>query len=101
MLNKHTIDEIRSSVKDDTVFGKMSVYDGMIMQRIAEAVTESGGKSMDSLLDRVLGKPSQFIKQEIDQTTTLTVEDRRRAADDEAESMLKIAAQKINPQPIH
>lgn len=54
-----------------------------------------GDKSMNSLLDRLLGKPSQHIKQEIDQTVTISYEERKKAAEEEANEMHRIAAAKM------
>ena len=104
LMEKHTIDSILEIVSNPKLFGKLSVYDGMIIKLIAEAVSADGDKSMNSLLDRLLGKPSQHIKQEIDQTVTISHEERKKAAEEEANEMLRIAAEKVknsNQQVVH
>lgn len=95
IMENNTIESIQELAFDTKKFNKLSVYDGMIIRRIAEAIMADGDKSMNSLLDRLLGKPSQHIKQEIDQTVTISHEERKRAAEDEAEEMLRVAMAKM------
>lgn len=68
LVETHTIGGIKAIVKDEAQFDKLSVYDGMIMRRVVEAVEATGGRSMDSLLDRLMGKPPQHVKQEVEAT---------------------------------
>lgn len=68
LLGFYTIDEIQEIVTDAKKFGKLSVFDGMILRRVCEAIQPDGDKSMNSLLDRLLGKPSQTIEQKVDAT---------------------------------
>lgn len=95
LMEKHTIESIIEYVDDESKFRKLSVYDGLIMRRIAEAVSMGGGKSMNSLLDRILGKPAQYIEQKIDQTITVSHEERKKVAEEEADEMHRVAALKI------
>lgn len=100
LMENHTIESVQELACDTKKFNKLSVYDGMIVRRIFEAIMADGDKSMNSLLDRLLGKPSQHIKQEIDQTVTVSYEERKKAAEDEANEMHRIAASKMK-KPEH
>lgn len=101
LLDKYTIDEIYEIVEDRKRWGKLPVYDGMIMRRISEALTAGGDKPMNSLLDRLLGKPSQYVEQKIEQTVTLTVEERKREAESEAAELLSVVAKKKQEAVVH
>lgn len=68
LLDQHTIKSIKEFTSDESKFDDLSVYDGMIMRRIVEAVSKDGKASMDSLLDRLLGKPAQYIETKNDTT---------------------------------
>lgn len=68
LLGLYTIEQIQEIVSDSKQFGKLSVFDGMILRRVNEAIMPDGDKSMNSLLDRLLGKPSQTIEQKVDAT---------------------------------
>lgn len=61
LLGKHDVGEILDIAGDEKAFRKLSAYDGMIMRRICEAFTSDGNASMNSLLDRIIGKPVQPI----------------------------------------
>lgn len=98
LINKHTLEEILNIVENPKEFGKLRVYDAMVMRRIVEATCAEGDKSMNSLLDRILGKPKQFVEQTIDQTVTVSIDDRRKEAAEEASRMLEIAASKAKEQ---
>lgn len=100
LMENHTIESIQELAFDTKKFNKLSVYDGMIIRRIAEAIMADGDKSMNSLLDRLIGKPSQYIEQKIDQTVTVSHEERKKAAEEEANEMLRIAAEKTKTAPI-
>lgn len=65
LLDQHNIASIKEFITNEKKFDQLSVYDAMIMRRIAEAVAENGGQSMDRLLDRLLGKPPQHITQDL------------------------------------
>lgn len=68
LLNQHNIKSIKEFTSDESKFDELSVYDGMIMRRIVEAISKDGKASMDSLLDRLLGKPAQYIETKNDTT---------------------------------
>lgn len=66
LLGTHDVNGIMEYVTDPAKFGKLSAYDAMIMRRIAEAFSADGNASMNSLLDRIIGKPVQPIAQKIE-----------------------------------
>lgn len=101
LLSENTIETIEEYVLDEKRFKKLSVYDAMIMRRIIEAVSSEGNQSMNSLLDRLLGKPAQYVEQKIDQTVTLSIEERKRAADDEADEMLLQLSKRTDVELVH
>lgn len=89
LIDKYKIAEIKEFIGNEEKFNELSVYDGMVMRRIVEAISENGRQSMDSLLDRLLGKPPQHITQEIDATTTeITARERREEAKKRARQIL-------------
>lgn len=94
LIGLYNIEEIKKTISDETIFGKLSVFDGMVMRRIAEAVSDNGRGSMDSLLDRLLGKPPQHITQEIDATVEDAAKNRRRKAKERAKEVLDTLALK-------
>lgn len=59
LVETHTVEEIKDVLKDSKKLDKRSVFDAMILMRIAEAITSDGRLSMESLLDRIIGKPAQ------------------------------------------
>ncbi len=67
-LESHTAEEIIKLMETPEKAKKLGAYDYMILHRIVEAFTIGGRQSMDGLLDRLLGKPQQTVKQEIDAT---------------------------------
>lgn len=91
LVEKYGADEILQIVSDPKRFGKLSVFDAMIMRRLSEAMDKEGRQSMDSLLDRILGKPTQYIQSKNEDTVTLNVEERAKAANKEAEDLLQKA----------
>lgn len=68
LIDKYNSCEIAAIVKDADKFGKLSVFDGMIIRRLAEGISDNGRQSMESLLDRILGKPAQYIETKNDTT---------------------------------
>lgn len=69
-LEEYTVNEIISLANDKQKFGELSVFDGMIVRRIVAAFARGGGRDMDSILDRVFGKPKQTVEG-VQKTTTL------------------------------
>lgn len=61
-LEDHTAEEIIDLIQDEKKAKKLGAYDYMILHRIVEAFTLGGRQSMDGLLDRLLGKPAQYIE---------------------------------------
>lgn len=61
LLDKYNVGDIKAFINDERQFDKLPSYDAMIMRRVVEAVSENGHRSMDSLLDRLIGKPAQAI----------------------------------------
>lgn len=89
-LEQKSAEEIITLLEDKAKARKLGAYDYMILHRIAEAFTAGGRKSMDSLLDRLLGKPPQHITQTIDaEVMTVSEEERKRQAEKEAEELLE------------
>lgn len=68
LIDQHSIASIKEFITDEKKFDSLSVYDAMIMRRVAEAVADNGRQSMDSLLDRLLGKAPQHITQDLNAT---------------------------------
>lgn len=67
-LESTTAEDIVELVADKKRLYKQSTFDAMILTRIAEAFSDNGRQSMNDLLDRVLGKPTQTIEQKLDAT---------------------------------
>ncbi len=88
LMEEYSIEQIREFISDEKKFAKLPVYDAMVMRRIAEAVSDNGNQSMNSLLDRVLGKAPQYVEQYIEQNMAISYEERRREAQIEADDML-------------
>lgn len=68
-----------------------------VMQALALKAMEGDVPAIKEAADSLYGKPAQFIKQEIDQTVSMTVEDRRKEADAEANTMLGVVKEKTQP----
>ena len=66
LLGKYTVGEVLDMANNEQAFRKLSTYDGMIMRRICEAFAEDGNASMNSLLDRIIGKPVQPVAQKVE-----------------------------------
>jgi hypothetical protein len=66
----YTIDELLALVRDKEKFGALSVMDGMIVSRLARAISKADGADIDKILDRVIGKPTQPA--EVEQQVTLS-----------------------------
>jgi len=64
-LEEYNVEELMALVNDKDRFGKLSVYDGIVLRGVAEALVK-GGAATDRLLDRIIGK------------TPLVVEDKRQ-----------------------
>lgn len=88
LLDQHTIESVKEFTLDERKFNKLSVYDGMIMRRIVEAVSDNGKGSMDSLLDRLLGKPPQYIETKVDASIEVTAKERQKQAKEQANELL-------------
>ena len=71
LASRYNLEETIAICKDPKKLGKLSVFDAMIMMRFYEASTSGGHKSMNSILDRLLGKPDQYVR--VDQNNTHTV----------------------------
>lgn len=97
LMDEHTLGGIREIITDEKRLESLSVYDAIIVQRIAEAAAANGNQSMNSLLDRLLGKPQQYVEQKIEQTITVDITERKTLAETEAAAMLKIVAEKLQP----
>lgn len=80
LMDQHDIGDIVSITKDWKRFKKLSPYDGMIMRRIVEAVDINGNGSMNSLLDRIIGKPVQPVEQKTDVTITVALQEKQAEA---------------------
>ncbi|NBX02997.1 MAG: hypothetical protein EBR02_02810 [Alphaproteobacteria bacterium] len=63
-LEDHTVEELMALAKDQHRFGKLCVTDGMIVRRLAVALSKGDGMDMDRILDRVIGKPTLPIATE-------------------------------------
>ena len=61
-LEDHTVDDLMALAKDQVRFGKLCVMDGMIVRRLAVAISKSNGADMDRILDRVIGRPTMAIE---------------------------------------
>ena len=72
LLDQYTAGQIIELVADPVRYGALPSYDAMILRRAAEALTENGRQSMDSLLDRLLGKPDTNVA--VDHTGTIAHE---------------------------
>jgi len=63
-LERYTMDELRALVKDRAAMGRLSVYDNMILNNLADA-TASGmfrGQERERLLSRIEGQPKAVIE---------------------------------------
>ena len=68
VVEHYTIEQARETVGDKKKFGKLAPFDGMVLIRMVEAVAAEGRLSMESLWDRILGKPIQYIESKDDIT---------------------------------
>lgn len=89
LMEEHTLESIQEHIADESKFKKLPIYDAMVMRRIIEAIGTDGKGSMDSLLDRVMGKPKQYIEQDISQVIEYNATERRIAAEKEAQEMME------------
>lgn len=89
LMEEHTLESIQEYVADENKFKKLPIYDAMVMRRIIEAIGTDGKGSMDSLLDRVMGRPKQYIEQDISQVIEYNATERRIAAEKEAQEMME------------
>lgn len=74
LAGKYNLEQTIEICRDKKKLGKLSVFDAMIMQRFYEASTTGGYKSMDSILDRLLGKPDQYVRNENTNTVNVTLQ---------------------------
>lgn len=72
LLDQYTAGQILELIADPDKFSALPSYDAMILRRAAEAIGDNGRQSMDSLLDRLLGKPDTNVA--VDHTGTVTHE---------------------------
>ena len=105
LTGEYDIGKTEEILGDKAKFKRLSHFDGMILRRFHEAVHADGLQSMNALLDRLLGKPTQPIetKQLI---INVTLDERKIEAQQEAAlllanaglaDMLGIEAQAPNP----
>jgi len=74
LASRYSLEQTMAICKDPKALGKLSVFDAMIMQRFNEASQYGGCKSMDSILDRLLGKPDQFVRNETTSTVNVVLQ---------------------------
>ena len=74
LVTRYTFEQIIAIGKDSTKIGKLPGIDGLIMQRLYEATQLGGRNSLNDLLDRVLGKPAQYIEQKNTNTVTVVMQ---------------------------
>lgn len=97
LMEEHTLESIQEYIDDESKFKKLPIYDAMVMRRIIEAIGTDGKGSMDSLLDRVMGKPKQYVEQDISQIIEYSATERRARADKEAQEMMERLADATGP----
>lgn len=61
LLDQYTAGQILELLANPDKFCELPSYDAMILRRAAEAISDNGRQSMDSLLDRLLGKPDSNV----------------------------------------
>lgn len=60
-LEDYTVDELVALANDRERFGKLSVYDGIVLRAVAAALVK-GGAATDRLLDRIIGKTPVVVE---------------------------------------
>ena len=65
-LLSHTVGMIEDLYNDKKAMHRLPVTDALIVTRIHEAIQPGGGKSMNSLLDRIIGKPVQPVAKKVE-----------------------------------
>lgn len=60
-LEEYTVQQILEIATDKKQINALPAIDYMVVMRISEAFRKGGQKSMDMLLDRVLGKPKVIL----------------------------------------
>lgn len=103
-LNKPRGDTVKL-FNDKQAFDKLSNIDAQIITNIVLGYTPQGLGNTQMVWNRAYGKDKETVEQTITQTTTLTVDDRRKEADDKAQKMLdalakRVADEKANAAPI-
>lgn len=94
LLAKYRSGEVLALVSDKKAFSRLPAFDAMILRRIAEALEDGGGSSMDKLLDRVIGKPVQSVASTVDFRSSMTLDDRRKEAQEKAKRLLEKARER-------
>lgn len=61
LLGKYEVGQILEMEGDPAIWRKLPVIDAMILRRALEAIDKNGNNSMNSLLDRIMGKPAQTV----------------------------------------
>ncbi len=81
--------EIALMTKDERMeAAKLKLWHGGLTEKeISKALP-----ALNAAMDREVGKPMQHVKADVEQKTTVTIEDRRKAAEEEAEALLSKVA---------
>lgn len=66
LAGNHTVGELRQIIADQKKFDALPYNDGAIIKRMVESLGDDGNASMNSLLDRIIGKPVQPIAQKVE-----------------------------------
>jgi hypothetical protein len=94
ITEKYTAGEILELHGDAKRFKKLPSFDALIITRLAEALGADGTKAMNSILDRLLGKPVQPVASTVNLSGSLTLDERRKEAIEKAEKLLMKAREK-------
>lgn len=60
-MEEYSVEELLALTNNRARFGKLSVYDGIVLRSVAEALVK-GGAATDRLLDRIIGKTPVVVE---------------------------------------
>ena len=78
-LEDYTVDELVALASDRERFGKLSVYDGIVLRAVSAALVK-GGAATDRLLDRIIGKTPVVVESKVEDSYAALVREAAQMA---------------------
>lgn len=101
LQSQYTTEQIKELATNEKAFGKLPIRDGQIIMQLASTIMGDDRRlEREALLDRIEGKPAQYIETKNETTVEHSVKERKEKAKEEAKGMMvKLIDSKIKTKP--